>query len=50
MFFCYRRSVDYRRRQNGYRIGYASSINLTDWERDDTRAGIDVRRKGGILK
>ncbi|MDH3375804.1 MAG: glycosylase [Gammaproteobacteria bacterium] len=42
MFFCYRRSTNYRCKENGYRIGYASSTNLTDWVRDDAKAGIDV--------
>lgn len=46
MFFCYRYSSHYRSKQNGYRIGYASSINLTDWTRDDSKAGIDVSDQG----
>ena len=46
MFFCYRRSSDYRNKENGYRIGYASSNNLTDWVRDDSKAGIDVSGEG----
>ena len=46
MFFCYRYSSDYRGKQNGYRIGYASSANLTDWVRDDTKVGIDVSEEG----
>ncbi len=46
MFFCYRYSSHYRGRQNGYRIGYASSSNLTDWVRDDAKAGIDVSEEG----
>jgi len=46
MFFCYRYSSDYRGRENGYRIGYASSTNLTDWVRDDAKAGIDVSEEG----
>jgi predicted GH43/DUF377 family glycosyl hydrolase len=46
MFFCYRYSSHYRNRQNGYRIGYASSTNLIDWVRDDTKAGIDVSEEG----
>lgn len=46
MFFSYRHSAHYRGKQNGYRIGYASSTNLTDWVRDDTRAGIDVSEQG----
>ena len=46
MLFCYRRSSHYRSKQNGYRIGYASSANLVDWVRDDTKAGIDVSTEG----
>lgn len=46
MFFCYRFSSHYRGKENGYRIGYASSTNLTDWQRDDTKAGIDVSDEG----
>lgn len=46
MFFCYRYSSHYRGKDNGYRIGYASSTNLTDWVRDDTKAGIDVSEQG----
>lgn len=46
MFFCYRYSSDYRGKENGYRIGYASSINLIDWVRDDSKAGIDVSEEG----
>ena len=46
MFFCYRYSSHYRGKQNGYRIGYASSRNLVDWVRDDAKAGIDVSDEG----
>jgi predicted GH43/DUF377 family glycosyl hydrolase len=46
MFFCYRYSAHYRGRENGYRIGYASSSNLVDWVRDDTKAGIEVSHEG----
>lgn len=46
MFFCYRYSSHYRGRENGYRIGYASSTNLEDWTRDDTKAGITVSDEG----
>jgi hypothetical protein len=46
MFFCYRYSADYRGRANGYRIGYASSINLIEWVRDDSKAGIEVSEEG----
>jgi predicted GH43/DUF377 family glycosyl hydrolase len=46
MFFCYRRSVDYRGKEGGYRIGYASSHDLVTWVRDDAQAGIDVSERG----
>jgi hypothetical protein len=46
MFFCYRYSSDYRGREKGYRIGYATSTNLIDWVRDDRKAGIDVSEDG----
>lgn len=46
LFFCYRYSANYRGKTYGYRIGYASSTNLTDWVRDDSKAGIDVATEG----
>lgn len=46
MFFCYRYSINYRNKENGYRIGYAYSTNLIDWVRDDTKAGIDISEEG----
>lgn len=46
MFFCYRHSAGYRGKEKGYRIGYASSTDLVNWLRDDTRVGIDVSEEG----
>ena len=46
MFFCYRYSLDFRNRERGYRIGYASSTDLEHWERDDAKAGLDVAPEG----
>ena len=46
MFFCYRYSSHYRGKENGYRIGYASSSDLVNWERDDSKAGINVSEDG----
>ena len=46
MFFCYRYSLDFRNRERGYRIGYASSTDLEHWQRDDARAGLDVSAEG----
>jgi hypothetical protein len=43
MYFCYRSSVDFRKnKNNGYRLGYASSSDLMTWTRDDNKAGIGV--------
>lgn len=46
MFFCYRYSSHYRGKENGYRIGYASSFDMINWIRDDSKAGIDVSESG----
>lgn len=46
MFFCYRYSSNYRGKQFGYRIGYASSTDLLNWKRDDAKAGLDVSDEG----
>jgi predicted GH43/DUF377 family glycosyl hydrolase len=46
MFFCYRYSSHFRGKQNGYRIGYASSTDMVNWVRDDTKAGIEVSEQG----
>lgn len=46
MFFCYRYSTGYRSREKGYRIGYASSPDLLNWTRDDSKAGITVSDEG----
>ncbi len=46
MFFCYRYSGQFRSKDKGYRIGYASSTDLVHWQRDDSKAGIDVSYTG----
>lgn len=46
MFFCYRYSSGFRGKERGYRIGYASSTDMLNWQRDDSRAGIDVSEAG----
>ena len=35
MFFCFRKTRDYRGRIGSYRLGYASSSDLFFWDRDD---------------
>lgn len=46
MFFCYRYSMGYRSKEKGYRIGYAVSRDLENWERHDEKVGIDVAEDG----
>ena len=46
MFFCYRHSFGYRCKEGGYRIGYASSDDMINWVRDDSKAGIDISEEG----
>lgn len=46
MFFCYRGGKNYRGKENGYRIGYASSLDLENWTREDEKVGIDVSEYG----
>ena len=47
MYFCYRQAFGFRQDSSrAYRIGYASSTNLENWERDDIQVGIDVSAKG----
>ena len=46
MFFSYRYSLGYRAKDNSYRIGYASSDDLLNWSRDDSKAGITIAEEG----
>jgi hypothetical protein len=46
MFFSYRYNLDFKSKGKGYRIGYAVSDDLTNWVRDDTKAGIDISEEG----
>lgn len=46
MFFSYRYSIGYRGKEKGYRLGYASSDDLINWHRDDSKVGIDVSEEG----
>lgn len=46
MWFCYRGSDDFRDGRDSYRIGYARSENLLDWNRADGLAGIGVSDTG----
>ncbi len=46
MFFSYRHSHNYQGIEGGYRIGYASSIDMLRWERRDELAGMSVSANG----
>ena len=46
MFFCYRKSKNFRSKDGGYRIGYAFSKDLLKWFRSDDMVGIDVSPYG----
>jgi len=46
MFYCYRYGEDFRGRAKGYRIGYAYSVDLVNWSRDDSRVGIEISDEG----
>lgn len=47
MFFCYREGLDFRdNRSHSYRIGYASSTDLVNWERDDSYVDLDISDSG----
>jgi len=47
MFFCYREASDFRHNKSrSYRIGYASSSDLINWYRDDSKVGLNVSENG----
>jgi predicted GH43/DUF377 family glycosyl hydrolase len=46
MWFCHRGSKQFRDGERAYRMGYARSIDLRSWERDDRAAGIDLSETG----
>jgi predicted GH43/DUF377 family glycosyl hydrolase len=46
MFFSYRYNLNFKEKGRGYKIGYAWSNDLINWNRDDTKVGIDVSDSG----
>ena len=47
MYFCYRQAHGFRTASgSAYRIGYAYSLDLVHWRRDDVNVGIDVSSAG----
>jgi len=46
MFFSYRDIRHYKSREGGYRIGYASSTDLINWQRNDNLVDIELSETG----
>jgi hypothetical protein len=46
MFFSYRQSANYKGKEGGYRIGYASSTDMVTWRRRDELAGLTTSESG----
>ncbi len=46
MFFSYRYSYNYKCKEGGYKIGYASSVDMINWDRSDEMAGMNVSESG----
>ena len=46
MFFSYRDIRNYKGREGGYRIGYASSLDMINWHRDDDQVDITLSESG----
>lgn len=46
MYFTYRHAVDFRNPERGYRIGYAYSSDLENWERNDELGNFTVSGSG----
>jgi hypothetical protein len=41
MYFCFREATDFRKNpERGYRLGYATSKDLINWNRDDEKGGL----------
>jgi len=46
MFFSYRDIRNYKEREGGYRIGYASSPDMYNWQRNDKLVDIQLSDSG----
>lgn len=46
MFFSYRDIRNYKIREGGYRIGYASSLDMLNWQRNDNLIDISLSKTG----
>jgi len=46
MFFSYRDIRNYKGSEGGYRIGYASSLDMLNWQRNDDLVDIGLSKTG----
>lgn len=46
LFFSYRYGTNFRNNERGYRIGYAHSNSLDNWQRNDDLSGIQLSKHG----
>jgi hypothetical protein len=46
MWYCYRGTFDFRGGSDAYKMGYADSLDLVTWKRQDHLAGIDLSQDG----
>jgi predicted GH43/DUF377 family glycosyl hydrolase len=46
MWFCYRHGLDFRNAQRSYRMGYAWSVDLVTWHRDDDASLLEPSASG----
>ena len=47
MYFCYREATGFRKdKTRGYRLGYAYSLDLITWIRDESKIGIKFSEEG----
>jgi predicted GH43/DUF377 family glycosyl hydrolase len=46
MWYCHRGSFDFRNGRESYKVGYADSIDMINWNRKDNQAGIFLSEEG----
>lgn len=46
LWFCHRKGLDFRNEGGGYRIGYATSVDLVNWTRDDNASPLHLSESG----
>jgi hypothetical protein len=46
MYFTFRHTIDFRNPERGYRVGYAYSFDLINWERNDEIGNFSVSKEG----